>query len=188
MAAGGLRNDMQVYSLDVRNSEALEQAIGAFAPTALICCAAILGRGDVYDTLTPELFREVQDINVGGTMNACRAAMRLWHRTKMPGDIVNVSSLAGIRGQQKFTGLAAYAASKHAIIGLTEALALEGRSLDIRVNAIAPGAMLTPMSLSLDLSPTTRPEAVVPTIEFLLDRSKSGALTGSTIEIHCNEP
>jgi NAD(P)-dependent dehydrogenase (short-subunit alcohol dehydrogenase family) len=113
--------------------------------------------------------------------------MQFWKRAARPGDIVTVTSLAGIRGLQRFAGLSAYAASKHAIVGLTEALALEGRHSNIRINAIAPGAMATSMSAALGLSPQTSPDAVVPTIEFLLDRKKSAVITGTTIEIHCND-
>ena len=184
--AGSAAN-IDVYPLDVRDSESLAAALAAFAPTAVVCCAAVLGRGDVWNGLTPSLFREVLEINVDGTLNACAAAMRLWRQAQSPGDIVNVSSLAGVRGMQRFEGFAAYAASKHAVIGLTEALALEARPFGIRINAIAPGAMLTPMSQALGLSPSTRPDAVVPTIAFLLDRSRSGPLNGSTLEIHCND-
>src|ERR1019366_581972 len=97
-------------------------------------------------------------VNVGGVFNACRAAMRLWRDQAIAGDIVNISSLAGIRGMQRFVGLTAYAASKHAVVGLTEALALEGKAHGIRVNAVAPGAMRTPMSAALGLSPLTMPE------------------------------
>ena len=61
------------------------------------------------------------------------------------GNIVNVSSLAGIRGVEKFSGMAAYIASKHAVVGLTEAMAVEGKSHKIRVNCVAPGSVATKM-------------------------------------------
>jgi NAD(P)-dependent dehydrogenase (short-subunit alcohol dehydrogenase family) len=67
--------------------------------------------------------------------------MRFWREEDIAGNIVNVSSLAGIKGMQRFAGFAAYAASKHAVVGLTEALALEGKPYGIRVNAIAPGTL-----------------------------------------------
>ncbi len=105
----------------------------------------------------------------------------------MQGDIVNISSLGGIRGLQRFTGFGAYATSKHAIVGLTEALALEGKPHGIRVNAVAPGTMRTAMTEALGMTPRTTPEQIAPTIEFLLDRSRSGAVTGTTVEIHCND-
>jgi NAD(P)-dependent dehydrogenase (short-subunit alcohol dehydrogenase family) len=178
---------VQVFALDVANAAAVEAAIREFRPDALVCCAGILGRGEVLGELTPELFAEVMAINVCGTFNACRAAMRLWKETAVQGDIVNVSSLGGIRGMQKFPGFAAYASSKHAVVGLTEALAIEGRAAGIRVNAIAPGAMRTAMTEALGIQPKTTPEAVAPTVEFLLDRSRAGPVTGTTMEVHCND-
>lgn len=173
--------------LDVTDADAVETAIRAFAPDALVCSAAILGRGAIWDELTPQRFAEVMAINVGGTFHACRAAMRLWRERGIRGDIVNVSSLGGLRGMQRFTGFGAYATSKHAVVGLTEALALEGRPHGIRVNAIAPGTMRTGMVGALGLVPKTTPEEIAPTVEFLLDRAQAGPLTGTTVEIHCND-
>jgi NAD(P)-dependent dehydrogenase (short-subunit alcohol dehydrogenase family) len=152
-----------------------------------VCCAAVLGQGSVFDTLTPERFAETLGINVVGTFNACRAAMRMWQEHGTQGDIVTVASLGGIRGMQRFAGFGAYAASKHAIVGLTEALAIEGKPHGIRVNAIAPGTMRTAMTDALGLTPSTLPEAIAPTVEFLLDRQKAGPVTGTTVEIHCND-
>jgi NAD(P)-dependent dehydrogenase (short-subunit alcohol dehydrogenase family) len=178
----------RAYPLDVTDAAAVEAAIHDFRPDALVNSAAVLGQGSVFDELTPERFAQVQAINVTGSFNACRAAMRLWRDAGVQGDIVNISSLGGIRGMQRFPGFAAYAASKHAVVGLTEALALEGRPSGIRVNAIAPGTMRTAMTGALGLEPVTTPEDVVPTVEFLLDRAQSGPLTGTTLEIHCNDP
>lgn len=175
------------FPLDVRDSEAVERAIEAFEPTALVCSAGILGRGTVWDELTAKRFGEVMDTNTSGTFNACRAAMLNWRKNKKPGDIVNISSLAGLRGMQRFEGFSAYAASKHALVGLTEALALDSRPYDIRVNAIAPGAVATAMSKSLGISSPVTPQQIVPTIAFLLDRNQSGATSGTTIEIHSND-
>jgi NAD(P)-dependent dehydrogenase (short-subunit alcohol dehydrogenase family) len=177
----------KTYPLDVTDAQSVERALHDFKPDALVNSAAILGQGGVFDDLTTARFAEVQAINVTGSFNACRAAMRFWRAAALQGDIVNVASLGGIRGLQKFPGFAAYAASKHAVVGLTEALALEGKPHGIRVNAIAPGTMRTAMTVALGLEPSTRPEQIVPTVEFLLDRAQSGALTGTTVEIHCND-
>jgi NAD(P)-dependent dehydrogenase (short-subunit alcohol dehydrogenase family) len=184
---GQLKTGAQTYSLNVADAAAIEMAIQDFKPTALVCCAAILGQGSVYEDLTPDRFAEVHSINVSGTYNACRAAMRLWRDQKIAGNIVNVSSLGGIRGMQKFPGFAAYASSKHAIVGLTEALAIEGRPHDIRVNAVAPGTLRTPMIEALGLRPKTTPDSIAGTIAFLLDRTQSQAISGTTIEVHCND-
>jgi NAD(P)-dependent dehydrogenase (short-subunit alcohol dehydrogenase family) len=58
------------------------------------------------------------------------------------GSIMHTSSVAGIRG---LPGVAIYAASKHAVAGLTKAAALECASQDIRINAVLPGPIETPM-------------------------------------------
>ncbi|MGJ8670767.1 MAG: SDR family oxidoreductase [Oceanococcus sp.] len=176
-----------VMPLDVCDAAAVGQAIEDFKPDAIINAAAVLGQGDITEDLGPDEFAAVQSINVNGTFHTCYAAMRMWHRLGLPGDIVNVTSLAGIRGMQAFPGFSAYAASKHAVVGLTEALAKDGKAHDIRVNAIAPGMMRTAMLAQLGISPKTLPEDVAPTVEYLLDRQRSGPLTGSTIEIHCND-
>ncbi|WP_281783939.1 SDR family NAD(P)-dependent oxidoreductase [Sinimarinibacterium flocculans] len=178
---------VRACALDVSDARAVEVAIREHAPDALVCCAAILGRGAIWDELTPERFAEVMAINVGGTFHACRAAMCFWRERSSGGDIVNVSSLGGLRGMQRFSGFGAYATSKHAVSGMTEALALEGKPHDIRVNAIAPGTMRTDMVGALGLTPRTLPEAVAPTVEYLLDRDLSAPLTGTIVDIHCND-
>lgn len=182
-AAGG---EVDMFVLDVLDELRLTRAIEAFGADGLVCCAGVLGRG-MLGELSGRAFAQTLAVNVQGVFHACRAAMLAWRAAGVPGDIVNIASLAGVRGQQRFVGFSAYAASKHAVIGLTEALSLEGRPDGIRVNAVAPGAMDTPMSRALGLAPATQPEAVVPTIVYLLDRSQSGPLTGSTIEVYCND-
>lgn len=185
--AAELGAQAQVFVLDVTDALAVEAALRAFGPDALVCCAAVLGRGEIWDALTPERFAEVLAINVTGTFHACYAAMRLWRESGAQGDIVNVSSLGGLRGMQRFSGFGAYATSKHAVVGLTEALALEGKPHNIRVNAVAPGTMRTAMVEALGLQPRTQPEDIAPTVAFLLDRTQSGPVTGTIVEIHCND-
>ena len=180
-------NSTTPVALDVTDSAAVQAAISDFGPTALVNAAAVLGQGDVMDTLDPAAFASVQNINVNGCFNCCHAAMNHWRKNAIAGDIVNITSLAGIRGMQAFPGFAAYAASKHAVVGLTEALANDGKAHDIRVNAVAPGMMRTAMLGQLGITPQTLPEDVAPTIAYLLDRQQSGPLSGTTIEIHCND-
>lgn len=178
---------IETYALDVTDVPQLEGAIRDFAPDALVCSAAILGRGAIWDELTPERFAEVMAINVGGTFNACRAVMRQWRAAGVHGDIVNVSSLGGLRGMQRFSGFGAYATSKHAVVGLTEALALEGKPHGIRVNAVAPGTMKTAMIAPLGVEASTLPDDIAPTVAFLLDRQRSAPITGTIVEVHCND-
>jgi NAD(P)-dependent dehydrogenase (short-subunit alcohol dehydrogenase family) len=185
--AAELGGNVSTYVLDVGDAAAVERAIREFRPDGLVCAAAILGRGEIWNELTPARFAEVLSINVAGTFHACYSAMRLWRESGVAGDIVNVSSLGGLRGMQRFSGFGAYATSKHAVVGLTEALALEGKPFGIRVNAVAPGTMRTAMVEALGIAPKTTPEDIAPTIEFLLNRAQSGPVSGTIVEIHCND-
>lgn len=78
-------------------------------------------------------------VNLTGMMYCLRAELR---SVVDGGSIVNVSSIHGIKG---FAKHAAYDASKHGVIGLTKAAALENGAREIRVNSVAPGAIYTPL-------------------------------------------
>ena len=98
---------------------------------------------DAYsiDEIPEQVFDEVMAINVKGTWLCLRLEIRRM-RPRGRGSIVNTSSIAGIRG---IPGLAAYAASKHAILGLTRAAALDAAPWGIRINCLCPGTTRTPM-------------------------------------------
>ena len=86
------------------------------------------------------------DEQLGSCLRAAFLCSReAFRRMGEGGSIVNVSSLSGVPGAEKFPGMAAYVAAKSGLAGLTEALAVEGRPLGIRVNAVSPGAIDTPM-------------------------------------------
>lgn len=102
------------------------------------------------EEITEELMEDVLATNVKGTWRSLRAEFAVM-KPRRRGSIVNTSSVAGVRGIE---GLAAYSASKHAIVGLTRCAALEGAKAGIRVNCVCPGTTRTPM---LDLQMRTRP-------------------------------
>jgi NAD(P)-dependent dehydrogenase (short-subunit alcohol dehydrogenase family) len=104
------------------------------------------------------------------------------------GSIVNIGSLGGIRSTDKFKGLAIYVASKFAVAGITEALAVEGREVGVRVNAVAPGAVDTEMlrKAAPHLKTETTPDDVARVIVGLCDPETSKAVSGAIIEIHSN--
>jgi len=124
-------------------------------------------------------------VNVRGTYLCSQEAFR-GMATNGGGCIVNVSSLAGIRGTTKFPGLAAYTASKHAVVGLTESLSAEGEPFGIRVNCVAPGAVKTRMLKEAfpDFDAKTMPEDISESILFLADPKQ--VHTGTILEVHCN--
>ena len=89
----------------------------------------------------PSDWRRVFDVNVHGTFYALRHALPLMVAAER-GVIVNVASVAGLNA---FPLHAAYAASKHAVVGLTRTAALEVARTGVRVNAVCPGFTDTPM-------------------------------------------
>ena len=78
-------------------------------------------------------------VNLNGPFYLCRAALP--HLLEAGGNIVNVSSVAGLEGEVYSAG---YCSAKHALVGLTRALAVEFTKERLRVNVICPGGMLTP--------------------------------------------
>jgi NAD(P)-dependent dehydrogenase (short-subunit alcohol dehydrogenase family) len=93
---------------------------------------------------TPEAFAEIIDVNLNGTFHVCRFALpHLLANGERGGTIVNTASTAGMIGQ---AWSAAYCASKGGVVLLTKALAYEYRNRNIRVNAVAPGGVNTPIA------------------------------------------
>lgn len=141
-----------------------------------------------FEDVSLQEWESVQAVNVRGTFLCSRAFFRQAKQRKATGSIVNISSLSGIRGTEKFKGFSAYVASKHAVVGITEALAVEGRLCGIRVNCVAPGAVDTKMlhDAAPFLKTNTKAADVARTIVFLCDEKESSVLTGAVVEVHSN--
>lgn len=103
--------------------------------------SAAMAQGGRLDTVAEEEFDRIMAVNVKGTWLCIREEVRVMEK-QGAGSIVNVSSIGGLRGS---SGLGAYQATKHAVIGLTRTAAHDFGPLGIRVNVIAPGPTESPM-------------------------------------------
>jgi len=169
--------------------EAFRNAEKEFAPIDILVNAAGVVQISPLAETSLEIWDETLNVNLRGSFLACREMFRQATRMKRPGCIVNISSLGGIRGTEKFPGTAAYMVSKHGVVGLTEIAAVEGKPLGLRVNCIAPGAVDTEMlrKAAPFLKTKMKPEDIAKTILFLCDEAQSGKISGSILEIFSNE-
>lgn len=131
--------------VDVRDPTQLEHLVrSAAGPGALdvaINCAGIEGNIDFLVHQDDETLQQVMAINATGLLLALKYELRQMLR-QGHGSICSIASIYGLAGQPRW---AAYCASKHAVVGATKAAALEVAHVGIRVNAIAPGPVLTPL-------------------------------------------
>ena len=146
-ALGDVADSAQAASL-------VSAAIDAFGGLDIVVNAAgVIHRADAGGTSDDDWHR-VMSINVDGTFFLSRAAVPVL-RERGGGVIVNISSTCGLVGS---AGLVAYCASKGAVTNLTRAMALDHASEGIRINAICPGSVDTPMLVSEHPDGTTADE------------------------------
>jgi len=140
-------------------------------------------------------WEKIMEINCTGVMRCLRAQLGKKGGMREGGSIVNVGSVAGLMG---FQGNSAYVASKHAVHGITKTAAKEVGSRGIRVNAIAPGTINTPMvqqlkptdsgelpqtaGMTTPLGRQGQPEEVAELIAWLLSK-ESSFVTGTIVRV-----
>lgn len=117
----------------------VDQAVEAWGGLDILCNVAGFGGLKPVQAETPETWQRMFAVNVHGPFYLSQAALP--HLLARRGNIVNVASTAGLMGQAY---MAAYTASKHALVGLTRAMAVEFGRKGIRINAVCPGGTATP--------------------------------------------
>jgi meso-butanediol dehydrogenase / (S,S)-butanediol dehydrogenase / diacetyl reductase len=129
---------------DVADERQVEQAVRAcvarFGRLDVLCNVAGILRFDHFHDLKTEDWNRILAVNLTGTFLMCRAAIP--HLLKTRGNIVNVASTAAIAGQP---WAAAYAASKGGVLALTHTLAIDYVKQGLRVNAVLPCDIVTPI-------------------------------------------
>jgi 3-oxoacyl-[acyl-carrier protein] reductase len=146
----------------------------------LVNCAAVLVKRPLVE-LSAGDWDEQLGAGLRGAFLCSREAFRLMGNKG--GSIVMVSSLSGVTGAEKFPGMAAYVAAKSGLAGLTEALAVEGRPIGIRVNAVSPGAVDTPMLRIAGVEgPSLQPADVARVVAWLASPD-SAPLSGANIRM-----
>ena len=141
--------DGATHELDVRDEDALARAFGAVGEEhsrvdVVVNSAGVAGGGAVH-TVDADEWDRVVDINLKGTFLVCKHALPLMLRQRS-GSIVNISSIEGVQGTE---GGSSYNASKGGVVLLTKNMAIDYGRAGIRVNAICPGFIDTPLMRSV---------------------------------------
>ena len=142
----GFNINVDYYAVDITNSELLKNLFSQLKKSKVIIDIVINNAGIMEDAVLQmvktESIKRTFDTNVFALIDVSKRASRLMIRNKK-GSIINLSSIIGTNGSK---GQSIYSASKAAVIGFTKSLSKELGPLNIRVNSIAPGFIMTGMT------------------------------------------
>ncbi|NIK76069.1 hypothetical protein FHS15_001176 [Paenibacillus castaneae] len=179
--SASIRGDFSIYQMDVTNMKQVQQTIDAViakhGKIDILLNNAGYGKFQYFTDMTVESFEQMMDTNYMGVVRCSKAVIP--HMLKQgSGHIVNIASMAGKIGSSKSTS---YSATKHAVLGFTNALRMELREKGIHVSAINPGPIDTPFFSLADPSGTyvknvnwfmMKPQYVVKSIIRVMERKK----------------
>lgn len=129
-------------------NNAVEKALSEFKTIDILINSAGIASFGKFMELEPEAFERIIQVNLMGTYYTTRAVIPNMIERKT-GDIINISSTAGLNGNALTS---AYSASKFAVLGLTDSLMQEMRKHNIRVTALTPSTVATDMAKDLNLT------------------------------------
>ncbi len=195
-AIRGAGGEAVAMRFDVADAVAVETAMKEIVASSGGIHILVNNAGVAVNTLTLGAkdadFRRALDVNLGGTFNCTRAALRSLMRAPGGGRIVNLTSVLGEGGS---AGQAPYVASKAGIIGLTKSWAREYASRGLTVNAVSPGVIDTDMTAAempaarkeevlktIPLGRIGTPEDVAQTVAFLVGPAAS-YITGQVVRV-----
>ncbi|WP_068621005.1 3-ketoacyl-ACP reductase [Paenibacillus tuaregi] len=142
---------VSIAPADISNAEEAQRAAAKIkqelGDVNILINNAGIAKFGTFVEMDPEEWKRILDVNLMGTYNVTRAILPDLI-AQNSGDIINVASTAGERG---FATGSAYCASKFAVMGLTEALALEVRKHNIRVTALTPSTVNTDLAVNAGL-------------------------------------
>src|SRR5262244_3026655 len=142
-AIGGRHQKAEALVLDVTDLPAMQAAITRVEPFNILVNNAGTNRPKMLLDVTVEDFDTIMDLNVRAAYFVAQAVARRLIEAAQPGSIINVSSQMGHVGSARRS---VYCASKHALEGLTKAMAIELAPHRIRVNTLSPTFVETPMT------------------------------------------
>ena len=196
-AITGAGGEALAMRFDVADAAAVDAAVKEVLSSSGGIHILVNNAGVAANTLTLGAkdadFRRAMDVNLGGTFNCTRAALRSLIRAPGGGRIVNISSVLGETGS---AGQGPYVAAKAGIIGLTKSWAREYASRGLTVNAVSPGVIATDMTAAempaqrrdevlktIPLGRMGAPEDVAHAVTFLAGPA-AGYITGQVVRVN----
>jgi 3-oxoacyl-[acyl-carrier protein] reductase len=183
--SAGLDPRMLTIDGDVSDPDAIEQLF-AETESRFGACDLLINNAGMIDPKPIEAtsaddWDRMFAVNVRGAFLCARRALRAM---KSGATIINVASISGVVGPEKFPGWISYCASKGAVISMTEAMAVELKGRGVRVNCVSPGSVDTKMwaEASGGAPADMTPDEVAETILFLAS-ARSRPINGQNVHV-----
>jgi NAD(P)-dependent dehydrogenase (short-subunit alcohol dehydrogenase family) len=187
-AIAARRKNMHAVAGDVSDPAAVDRLFGE-TESRFGDCDILVNNAGTYvarrlDKMSVDEWDRVFSVNVRGAFLTSRRALPSMI-AKRSGAIVNVASISGVLGPEKFPGFVSYNSSKAALIAFSEALAVEAKEFGVRVNCVSPGSVDTKMwkDVSGGAPADMSPREVAEVILFLASE-RSRPINGQNLHVY----